>query len=356
MEALLRRLKLLPVPEMPVPADLGPLSTETSALNFEPVPPQFAQPAALDMNFVNRYAGAAPVAPVIPEPQALDKLAAILSGIGAGPAYGRALREEREEPIRRYEQQLERYQGRRAQGVELAERRSEREAERANRAAELAYTRDYNLYLKKLDIRRDEANERTRQAFELYRDARKEAENARKERVLLKRQIALQIDDRIKAYRDQGADKYAEELARNDFRMALGEIGEKVPPLSAAASKANRLVQAKIQRALRLAQGGGGSTGPVMAKLQNGQLVPLSIVNKDLGGVMLNGELVPVVDYVGGRIPGKPQQPQPFPETSGLPPGIGALTPQAPTEQDVRAYAKRFKMSREKARKELMGR
>jgi hypothetical protein len=118
------------------------------------------------------------------------------------------------------------------------------------------------------------------------------------------------MDDRIKAYRDQGADKYAEELARSDFRMALEQLGEKVPPLSAAASKANTLVQAKLQRALRLAQGGsGGGGGPVMAKLAGGQMVPLSVVEN--GAVMLNGESIPVVEYVGGRIPARQGQPTP---------------------------------------------
>src|SRR5262245_96900 len=119
------------------------------------------------------------------------------------------------------------------------------------------------MWLQKNSDRSDEAKERMRQAFINERDARQarlEADrDQRREHAVFKRQLALQIDDRIKAYRDQGAGKYSEELARNDFKMALEQLGEKVAPLSAAASKANTLVQAKIQRALRLAQGGAGT-------------------------------------------------------------------------------------------------
>jgi len=293
--------------------NLGPLSNDTSlafgAQNPEPVPPAFTPPAAPDMNFVNQYAGQAPTRPVLDDPSTLDKIAAVLGGIAGGPGYALALKEQREAPIRRYEAEQRGFEEKRTRGLELAERRSEREQERAARAAEAQYERDYRTWLKKYDVREGAAAQQAAQAFQLLRDARATAESERKERVLLRRQVALQMDDRIKAYRDQGADKHAEELARSDFRMALEQLGEKVPPLSAAAEKSNRLIQAKLARAQRLMQGGGGGSGPVMARLAGGQMVPLSVV-KD-GAVMLNGESIPVVEYVGGRIPARQGQPTP---------------------------------------------
>jgi len=256
-----------PAPTMPIPlapvGNLGPLSDDTAAAfaaqNPEPVPPRFVQPAAPDAGFVNQEVGPEPTAPA-PLSRG-QRIANAIAGFGAGvQGQGAQFLAQLQEPQREYQRQLERYQGRRTEALDRAERRAEREAAQANRIAEAQYERDYGIYLKRLGIRQDEASERTRQAFEVYKLDRQAAEAERKDRVLLRRQIALQIDDRIKAYRDQGADKHSEELARNDFRMALEQAGEKVPPLSAAASKANRLVQAKLQRALRLAQGGGGGS------------------------------------------------------------------------------------------------
>ncbi len=352
LEILLARLaneRNAPLPAPAAPMNLGPLSNDTSlafgAQNPEPVPPAFTPPAAPDMNFVNQYAGQAPTRPVLDDPSTLDKIAAVLGGIAGGPGYALALKEERQRPIREYEAQRGQYEERRTRGLELAERRSEREQERASRAAEAQYERDLKTWLKKHDVREGAAAQQAAQAFQLLRDARATAESERKERVLLRRQVALQMDDRIKAYRDQGADKYAEELARSDFRMALEQLGEKVPPLSAAASKANTLVQAKLQRALRLAQGGsGGGDGRLMAVLADGRSVPLSVV-KD-GAVTLNGESVKVVDYVGGGIPARPQGPQPMPGEAGGPQGPyvppSALAPQAsaPKPKMTRAQAK----------------
>jgi len=257
-----------PIPLAPVPT-LGPLSTDTAlafaAQNPEPVPPRFITPTLPDASLINQEVGAAPTPPA-PRSRA-ERIFNAIAGFGAGvQGQGPQFLAQLQEPQRRYEAQLERYQGRRTEAMERAERRAEREAAQANRANELAYERDYKMWLAKNNDRSDEAKERMRQAFINERDARQarlEADrDQRRELATFKRQIALQIDDRIKAYRDQGASigkkDYAEELARNDFRMALEQIGEKVPPLSAGAQKANTLVQAKVQRALRLAQGGGG--------------------------------------------------------------------------------------------------
>ena len=168
-----------PAPSAPIPlapTNLGPLSDDTSAAfaaqNPEPVPPNFIQPGQADMNFVDAYSGPAPARPVIPNATTLQKIAAVLSGIGAGPGYGLALKEQREEPIRKYERDLERYQGRRAQGIELADRRAEREAAQANRLAEAQYERDYNLWLKRNGDRDDASKLKMQQMFQLERDAR----------------------------------------------------------------------------------------------------------------------------------------------------------------------------------------
>jgi len=265
-----------PAPSAPIPyapyTGLVPLSDDTAAQSYEPVPPRIIQPTLPDASLINQEVGAAPTPPA-PRSRA-ERILSAIAGFGAGvQGQGPQFLAQLQEPQRRYEAQLERYQGRRAEALERAERRAEREAAQANRANELAYERDYKMWLQKNSDRSDEAKERMRQAFINERDARQarlEADrDQRRELATFKRQIALQIDDRIKAYRDQGAGKYSEELARNDFKMALEQLGEKVAPLSAAASKANTLVQAKIQRALRLAQGGGGGSAASRRETQD---------------------------------------------------------------------------------------
>lgn len=353
-----------PAPSAPIPyapTNLGPLSDETTAAfaaqNPEPVPPRFIQPAAPDANFVNQYSGAAPTPPA--PPSRAQRIMNAIAGFGAGvQGQGAQFLSQLQEPQREYQRQVERYEGRRAQGLEAAERRAEREAAQANRAAELQYDRDFKAWMKKNDVRDDAAATQAKYAFDLLRDAKRfDAERQEQDR----RERAAKAKQRNDIYaklisQDFAPTRHAEEIADN---IVFGK------PLSAAAEKW-RSVKARKLEAQLANIGGGGGTGPVMARLQDGQLVPASLVNREFGGVILNGQLIPVVEYVGGKIPARPQSQATTPAKSltdqFINPGYieSLLAPTAqkqaePTDDEVKAYARRFKMSPKKARAELMG-
>lgn len=389
MEALLRRLRLLPVPEMPVPADLGPLSTETSALNFEPVPPRFTEPGPIDTGFVSQYAGAAPTPPA-PLSRA-QRVVNAIGGFGASvtgqlPQYLESLRE----PQRRYERRAEQYDQRRTAGIELAERRAEREAERANRMAELAYTRDYNLYLKKLGIHQDEANERTRQAFELFKldrqakiEERREAERERQQ----KEADAKRIEER-----------YFSVTRNRALSRELGQYwGRLKESLSPAAARLDRQVQgigeARMRRGAGIGGGGAGEGGAVQRTVDEfNVLKQIAIQNVKAAGGSVAEEVeavrkatAPVVRRMArqphlydvgvgaaGYMYAQPRggSPAPAPAGSqrsdlrrfGIVPEQGMFfdlsgkgqQPQGPGEAEIQEYARTYGVTPEVARKELM--
>jgi hypothetical protein len=258
LEMLLKRLaaeRAAPLPDPAAPVGLGQLSNDTAlafgAQNPQPVPPQITQPAAPDQGFVNQFAGPAPTAPVQNDPSFLDKLGAVLSGIAAGPGYAQQLREERQRPIKEYNAAQERYQGRRAQGIELAERRAEREADRTTRALEQQYENEYKKWLAKNNDRSDESKLRMQQAFQLERDARHARLEAEREQQRERRQLerdARAIEERyFTASKNRGLSR---ELGRHWSGLSDA-------PLSPAAAR----LDAKLQRVGEARMGGGGGTG-----------------------------------------------------------------------------------------------
>lgn len=370
----------VPDPAAPVPlatvGNLGPLSNDTAAafaaLNPEPVPPAMATAPPLDTAFVNSYAGPAPAAPTIQQPGFLDKLAVALQGFGAGvqgrgPQYIESVREERQRPIREYQRQLEQFNERRTRGVEIATRQQEREHDRTQRAAEMRYEREFNAWLRKTGVRDGEAKARMRQAFDIQK--MREAERIADERqaVQEQKQLRLKAADLAAKYRLAGAKQYANELAERD----AGLITKVSPGAEKWFSAHVALEQARLNKIAAGTGGGSASTGPVMARLANGQVVPVSVVSEQTGTVMLGGEAVPVAEYIGGRIPASPAAPgQSFTQRSQdarQQDGLGEIfTPrqygppaaqasQQPSADEVKAYAKRFKISPQKARLELMG-
>jgi len=271
LEMLLAKLaneRNAPLPAPAAPMNLGPLSNDTSlafgARNPEPVPPRFTQPAGPDMNFINSYAGPEPTRPVLPEPNLLDKITAVLTGVAYGPQGVEQVRRQRNEPIEQYRQDTAAYEGRRTRALEIDERRAEREADRANRAAELQYQRDFNLYLKSLGIRQHEADERTRQAFQLRQDAdrfaRDQAEEIKRER------RAQQLDAKQKASR------YFTVTKNMALSKELGDYwaGISDRPLSPAAVRLDAQLegigQAKMSGAGR--GGGGGKSSRASSAAQ----------------------------------------------------------------------------------------
>lgn len=253
-----------PVPIPYAPTNLGPLSTDTTAafgaLNPEPVPPAITPPTAPDADFINQYAGPAPTAPA-PLSRG-QRIANALAGFGAGfQGNGAQFLAQLQEPQREYQRQLERYEGRRTQGLEIAERRAQDQADRANRAAELQYEREYKTWLKKMDIRQDEADVRTKQAFELLKQREAERIADEKLREQQAQQTKIKLADLTSKYRALGAKDMATELARKDLdpNYKLSPRAEKWYSARVALDEA---------RANRAAGLGGGTGGGASARAQ----------------------------------------------------------------------------------------
>src|SRR5262245_37327665 len=159
-------MPLMPAPASPI--SVGPAFGASPELMASDVAPRAPLPA-LDTNFINQYAGAPPTPPVVQQPNFLDKLAGVLSGIAQGPQYGAYLREQRERPQREYQAQLERYQGRKAQGLELATRAQERQQAATQKAADEQSDREFKAWLRAANITDEQAIMQARQAFDLQK-------------------------------------------------------------------------------------------------------------------------------------------------------------------------------------------
>src|SRR5262249_23558439 len=127
-------------------------------------------------------------------------------------------------------------------------------------------------------------------------------------------QLKIQKGKLRKEFLDQGAGNYADELA--DY--ALGQREE----LSPGATKANKLIQAKIARLQGLAARAGGAGGgaakiQTFAELSDGSVVPAKDVKLDVlpAGVVVKRLFVPALQQQAqaagkGAAPGAGQQPQ----------------------------------------------
>lgn len=391
------------IPYAPVP-DLGPLSTDTAlafaARNPEPVPPAFVQPAPPDMGFVNQYAGPEPTAPPpARRPGKLEIIATILQGIGAGyegrgAEYAEGIRQRREAPQRRYEQAQREFEDRRARGLELAERRAEREAEAISRAAAQAYERDFKVWLQANGDRGDEAKERMRQAFTLERDARQARLEEEKEQRRVQR--AREDDARGIAGRLGTGPGAASPAIAKELGRYYANLTNELSPQAANWMNA----QARRMNALAGRSAGGGTGGRASnAALQaageveaaKGELIAFmqnmgrftvaeraaeerrirSRIGRAVGNLRkYPGQVQGGLDNQGwpwsqiwdGRqfvniVPEQPQAMYPgaSAEFSNLSPGIGALTPtvQGSSEADVQEYARLYGVKPEVARREL---
>jgi hypothetical protein len=301
----------------------------------------------LDLSLINQYqgfAGPAPTPPVIQQPGTLDKIAAVLSGIALGPQYGQQLKAERERPIREYEQQRQQYEQRKGElgllGRQTAERKAERDQAATQKVADEQADRDFKTWLRAANITDEQAIQQARQAFEIQKIREQERVADERQAALEQKQLKLKAADLAKAYRLAGGGQYANELAERDLGLR--------PSVSKAADKwLSSHVQLEQARANKLAGvgGGGGSAsgGKLMAQLENGQVIPVSLVDKAKGMVVLDGKPVKVVGYVGGGATGaQPQANQTGPAMA------------QPPDETVNKYAQRFKLSVEQARRELM--
>jgi len=215
-------MPLLPAPQAPISA--GPAYGAPPGLMASDVAPT-APMGRVDQGFINNYAGPAPTPPVVQQPSTLEKIGAILSGIGIGPEYGMALREERQRPQREYQAKLERYQGARREGIQLEERRRERQQEMETRQAQEQSRRDFEIAAHKTNITDQTAQMYLAHALQLDRDAKQQAAQAQAAQEVEQKQLRLKAADLAKAYRLAGAidpagkADWAKELAETDLHL-----------------------------------------------------------------------------------------------------------------------------------------
>lgn len=353
-------LPSLPNPAKPVPMPLpvGAPSLTVMPPGAPPDLPPTAPLPPLDTNLINQLAGPEPVAPTFRAPSTLDKIAAVLSGAALGPQYGAQLREERERPIREYNAAVERYQGRRAQGVEFATRKQERDQDRAQQRAEDQSRREFELYLKRSNVTDELAQRQMREAHELH--LVRERERAQDERDARQQQAAKE-----KQRNDIFANLVTKEFAPQKFANEIADAIVFGKPMSAAAERW-RSVKARKLEAQLANIGGGGGGGDTLVEIVD-----------PMGNVLLGPLPYGKVKFDNGEPQGFPgatirraqgRGPTTAPTVSGASPegfplalgAVGGPKPyqaaaQGPSDEDVKAYAKRFKMSPKKARAELMG-
>jgi hypothetical protein len=404
-EAGLRPGELPPLPDGARPLPLGPLqppNTPTYTFNPEPDSPPVAPMPAQDTGFINSYAGERPTAPVRREPGLLEKIAVILGGFGAGyngqgAQYVQQIREERDAPIRRYEQSLREYENRRTQAIEIDERRRDRQQARTQDAAEAQAQREFQEYIRRSGITDKMTLMELEQQYELGRI--RERERVAEEKLTLQQR---EINDRqARAYKfqlirdDDAPANIAEEISQHIFNGK---------PLSKAAEnwRAPKVAKLQAQLARLNGRGTGGGTGgasaavdKTLAEFETLKNIAIQSVKAKGGSVQDEVEAVrkataaivrrmaskPTLYEVGvgtggylyaksrqgGQMssapaPGQQPQGQMYFDLRGGGPSVGpgALQQQAqaqggPTDAEVQAYAQRFKLSPDQARKELMG-
>ena len=333
LPAGLPNVPLAPVGQPNVPQYGGPSQvTEPPQAPFDPT--ILAQFLALQ--------GPAPVAPAAPSRG--QRIANALIGFGAGvQGNGPQFLEQLQQPQREYQRQLQQYNNNRSELALTGLQAGRRDQEAKTRRAQELSDREFEAELKRETRRLNLSDDRERQLLAdalLSRRQREDDERAAK--------LAEQKD---RAAKETQRNEIYAKLIKDDYapQGVAGEIADNIvhgKPLSKAAEKWRSVKAQKAEAQLARLNGasGGGGTGPVMARLANGQVVPLSQVDNQAGQVILNGEGVPVVGYVGGKIPAQPQG-QAAPQLPASPYFNMGNEPAAPaggktiTVADVRRYA-----------------
>jgi hypothetical protein len=359
-----------------------------------PPPAPIAAPPALDESLIERLTGPRPVAPT-PEPTPfIVRIARALQGFGAGvqgrgPQFLENLREQGEAPMRRYEAEQNIYQNRRAQAVEFAERKREREQAEIQRRADVQSDREFEMWARRQNFVDEEAKRIAREAFDLNK-------LREQERIADERQEKQQ-----KALDDRQARAYKFQLIREDDAPA--HIAESISqhifngkPLSAAAEKWRSPKAAKAQAQLARLSGsvaGGTGTGQNTKAAKawqtfediKQQVIQREQVGDAKGAEQLRRKMISVHNSLAGRFPGvfelgygdsEGKWPYVKPRGQGAQPQAGAPAlnvaprdqmyfdlrgvgpgaqqqPQGPSDAEVNAYAQRFGISPQQARQEL---
>jgi|SRR5262245_195261 len=357
-------MPLMPAPAPPI--SVGPPPAMPEAAARAPAPP-------LDLSLINQYqqfAGPPPTPPVVQQPGMLDKLAAIFSGIAQGPQYGAQLREERQRPQREYQAKLEAYNNRRGElglmGRQAAERAQERQQAATQAEANRQSDREFQIAAHKIGITDDLAKMQLAHALQLERDARK-AQAERLDLELKQKEINDRQARTIEYNLSSGPDAAKPEIAKEMAQYIMNGT-----PLSPAAQNfRNAQVQKIATQIAKLTRGGGGGSSPAQQKaVQQFENVKQKVADAAASGnrrlekemrQKMDAAFKQLAKYPGlelgydqsGKWPyQKPRGGQAAP--TGQPPLAGPVMAQPP-DATVKAYAQRFGLSEEQARRELSG-
>lgn len=136
------------------------------------------------------------------------------------------------------------------------------------------------------------------------RDQERADSEAKRQAAIEERQVKIRTGELAGKYRQAGAGAYSRELAERD--MGLRDT------VSAGADKwisaHARLEEARANKAAGLGGGKGGEQ--LQAVLEGGMRVPASLVDRRIGGVMINGKPVNVIGYTGKGTAQAPQAQQ----------------------------------------------
>lgn len=249
-----------PAPSMPLmPAPAPPISVGPPGPMPGVAPPAPQQP--LDQSLINAISGPAPVAPTIQQPGFLDKLSTALLGIsagfqGRGGEFAQSVREERQRPQREYQAQLERYQGRKAQGVELATQKQQREQARTQAIAKEQSDRERDIWLRNAHITDSEAVRLASQAFEIQKI--REQERIADERQAAQQRAQQERDARTISGRLGTGPGAAPAKIADELGMFYAKLTDKLSP--AAENWRNAQARRADILASRPVSGGQGGT------------------------------------------------------------------------------------------------
>jgi len=297
----LNRDELPPVPAPATPVPMAPAPTgnvpEYGGPSQVTEPPQ----APLDTRIIQHMLALRGPAPTAPAPRSkAERIFNALAGFGAGfQGNGAQFLQQLQEPQRQYQRQLENYNQLGAElgarGLEKAQREQERQTTRAQQVSDRQFAAEVDREARRLHLT-------DQRELEMFRDtllARRQREDDER--------AAAEQRRKEKAQQERDARVFASQLGRGPgaapARIAE-ELGNYYAKISDSLSPAaQKWLNAQAKRAEILASrptGGGAGGGKLMAQLENGQIIPSSLVDQKTGRVIIDGKPVKVVGYVGG--------------------------------------------------------
>jgi len=302
----------------PLPAPLGNAPIPLTTAGQAPVPQyggpsQVTEPpqAPFDPAIIAQLLATQGPAPTPPPPRSrADKIFNAIAGFGAGfQGNGPQFLAQLQEPQRRYEAQLRDYNENRSRlaqtGAEIGLRRQEAKTRRAQELSDREFNAELDRETRRLKLSSDRETQLLADAL-LSRRQREDDERAAK--------LAEQKD---RAAKETQRNNIYQKLISENFAPAkvASEMADNIvhgKPMSVSTEKWRSVKEQKLTAQLARLNGGGSGTAaqPLMAQLENGQVVPASLVDKGKGIVAIGGKPVKVTGYIGGKIPAQPKAAQ----------------------------------------------